>query len=253
MGRTGTVSVLFTDIVGSTELLGRLGERAYDEVRRECVLYGGTGDQTYQDTWRWNGSAWTQASTNGPGPRFHHAMTYNRRQNVVVLFGGYDGSGFAQSDLWHWNGTQWAVVSGAAPPPRAHHGISFDIERRALVLFGGESGTTYGDTWEWFDCQSAPDADGDGRPDVSDNCPLVSNPDQADADGDGMGDICDACPLRRPGDLNGDGAVTATDAVLMAGVLIHGTPDPLQSCAADVLPNSAHDGDDLAAFVPLLF
>ena len=28
------VSVLFTDIVGSTELLGRLGERAYDEVRR---------------------------------------------------------------------------------------------------------------------------------------------------------------------------------------------------------------------------
>lgn len=34
MGRTGTVSVLFTDIVGSTELLGRLGEREYDEVRR---------------------------------------------------------------------------------------------------------------------------------------------------------------------------------------------------------------------------
>ena len=28
------VSVLFTDIVGSTELLGRLGERDYDEVRR---------------------------------------------------------------------------------------------------------------------------------------------------------------------------------------------------------------------------
>ncbi len=34
MGRTGTVSVLFTDIVGSTELLGRLGERDYDDVRR---------------------------------------------------------------------------------------------------------------------------------------------------------------------------------------------------------------------------
>lgn len=34
MGRTGTVSVLFSDIVGSTEMLGRLGERNYDEVRR---------------------------------------------------------------------------------------------------------------------------------------------------------------------------------------------------------------------------
>lgn len=34
MGRTGTVTVVFTDIVGSTALLGRLGEREYDEVRR---------------------------------------------------------------------------------------------------------------------------------------------------------------------------------------------------------------------------
>lgn len=34
MGRTGTVSIVFTDIVGSTELLARLGDREYDEVRR---------------------------------------------------------------------------------------------------------------------------------------------------------------------------------------------------------------------------
>jgi PKD repeat protein len=40
---------------------------------------------------------------------------------------------------------------------------------------------------------SAPitDADGDGIPDESDNCPAVANPDQADADGDGFGNVCD--------------------------------------------------------------
>ncbi|MGZ8397910.1 MAG: PxKF domain-containing protein [Gemmatimonadales bacterium] len=35
------------------------------------------------------------------------------------------------------------------------------------------------------------DRDGDGTPDVSDNCVDVSNPDQADQDGDGTGDACE--------------------------------------------------------------
>jgi len=37
------------------------------------------------------------------------------------------------------------------------------------------------------------DGDGDGVPDVSDNCPTVSNANQADADTDGVGDACDNC------------------------------------------------------------
>ena len=35
MGRTGTMTVLFSDIVGSTDLLTRLGEREWDDVRRQ--------------------------------------------------------------------------------------------------------------------------------------------------------------------------------------------------------------------------
>jgi len=38
------------------------------------------------------------------------------------------------------------------------------------------------------------DADGDGVPSSTDNCPFVSNADQADRDGDGIGDACDICP-----------------------------------------------------------
>lgn len=40
----------------------------------------------------------------------------------------------------------------------------------------------------------APDGDGDGVPDSTDNCPTVPNPDQADGDGDGIGDACDQTP-----------------------------------------------------------
>jgi len=45
--------------------------------------------------------------------------------------------------------------------------------------------------------QAAPDADRDGVPDATDNCPAVYNPTQADGDGDGIGDACEA-PANRP-------------------------------------------------------
>jgi len=58
------------------------------------------------------------------------------------------------------------------------------------------------------------DSDGDSIPDDEDNCPLVSNPDQADADDDEAGDACDNCPNHaNPGqeDLDGDGVGNACD------------------------------------------
>ena len=50
------------------------------------------------------------------------------------------------------------------------------------------------------------DGDSDGIPDISDNCPLISNADQADTDGDDIGDACD--PLT---DSDGDGIANDTD------------------------------------------
>jgi len=59
-----------------------------------------------------------------------------------------------------------------------------------------------------------PDTDGDGASDPLDNCPMISNPDQADSDGDKAGDVCDNCPGMENSDQNdddGDGVGDACD------------------------------------------
>lgn len=45
----------------------------------------------------------------------------------------------------------------------------------------------------WYIGSTGPDADSDGIPDDTDNCPDVFNPDQIDGDNDGIGDSCDVC------------------------------------------------------------
>jgi hypothetical protein len=63
--------------------------------------------------------------------------------------------------------------------------------------------TDRGDTYQFAD-----DFDGDGIEDEFDNCPFVSNYDQADADGDVVGDSCDVCPMASDpgqGDIDADG------------------------------------------------
>jgi hypothetical protein len=39
------------------------------------------------------------------------------------------------------------------------------------------------------------DSDGDGVPDVNDNCASDKNPLQENEDGDALGDLCDRCPI----------------------------------------------------------
>ncbi len=56
------------------------------------------------------------------------------------------------------------------------------------------------------------DSDGDGVPDVADNCPFQPNASQSDQDGDGPGDACDQCPGFDDNlDMDGDGVPDACD------------------------------------------
>ncbi len=69
---------------------------------------------------------------------------------------------------------------------------------RGTLVEDGYLGKSYYDLITIGDCTfdghediAPPDADSDGVPDASDNCPGTANPGQADNDNDGAGDVCD--------------------------------------------------------------
>jgi hypothetical protein len=102
--------------------------------------------------------------------------------------------------------------------------------------------------------QYADDYDDDGSEDPYDNCPFVSNRDQADDDGDGVGTACDNCPTavnEDQSDIDGDvlGDVCDNDkdgdAIENGGDLCPNNPDPLQKDAdSDGLGDACDDDMD---------
>lgn len=74
-----------------------------------------------------------------------------------------------------------------------------------LVDLDGDGIPNVDDNCPEFASQNQADADEDGLGNKCDNCRYVSNPDQTDIDGDGIGDACDKCPNDPNNDIDGDG------------------------------------------------
>lgn len=136
---------------------GAIGSRyahrmAYDEARGEIILHGGYYFTNKNDTWRWNGSTWSLASTSGPA-RYVFGMTYDSARQQLVLHGGTTCCGEVEyGQTYVWNGTVWALcpVQG---PPRGYMNIAYDRVRDVIVLPGGMGPTPSGrayvpETWE---------------------------------------------------------------------------------------------------------
>lgn len=129
---------------------------AFDSRRGVAVLFGGLvsngGQNASNETWEWDGAAWTRRDVQGPSARMDAAMAYDSARGVVVLFGGRNEfTREVYGDTWLWNGSTWTEQGGPGPTPRAVPGaaMAFDAARGECVLFGGETsqGVPYQDTW----------------------------------------------------------------------------------------------------------
>lgn len=141
------------------------GAMAFDSARGESVLFGGTPDANslMADTWIWDGGGWQLIDTGSvhPTARDNSAMTYDTRDDLAILFGGFDDppdrcDSSRTNDTWAWDGTSrsWSLLHDGSgidvPGVRNGHGLAYDAARGVVVLFGGHTcGTDYTQTWEW--------------------------------------------------------------------------------------------------------
>ncbi len=119
----------------------------FDPFSNSVILFGGQGQSgVLGDTWRWNGSVWTQVTglTASPSPRGGAQMASDGRN--LILFGGYTLSGSTKvpnGETWLWNGTDWENVTPSDPeasPPGAYNG-QMSFNGQTAVLYGGIKGT----------------------------------------------------------------------------------------------------------------
>ncbi|MEM4160656.1 MAG: kelch repeat-containing protein, partial [Thermoplasmata archaeon] len=128
---------------------------AYAPNVNTLLLYGGydIARGSLTDTWTYSPqtNTWTMLETSvNPGIRRYFSPVYESTQNVILIFGGYDGSS-ARKDIWQFNfatGT-WSQQSTTYTPDARYGHISvFDTNRTRVWVFGGYTGSSYlSDTW----------------------------------------------------------------------------------------------------------
>lgn len=148
----------WTQVVPSVSPPGRgAAACAYDPVRQRAVVFGGLTSSgatgvLLQDTWEWDGTAWTQkAPVSRPSPRFYAALGFDPVSQRLLLFGGNVGtSATVESDeTWAWNGVNWQQLAPATvPAARLGATLVTDRDRNRLMLLGGTASGSF-ELWEW--------------------------------------------------------------------------------------------------------
>jgi hypothetical protein len=123
---------------------GFTSDVAYDALRRVAVLYGGYGalgnnNTGYlQDTWEWDGIAWTQRfPPHNPDRRIGQKLVFDTNRKVVLLVGG-SGVVPPNNEVWAYDGYDWTLLtpsSPAGPPDNSIYEYAvFDSVRGKLIL-----------------------------------------------------------------------------------------------------------------------
>ncbi len=131
--------------------LGRVySQMVYDAARGHSVLLGGSRHPLSNDdefTFAWDGRQWSLLSIPGPGAYSSHAMIYDTRRDLTLLYGG--------TKTWAWDGAAWWLLADTGPSQRFRHAMAYDRARDRVVLFGGDALDDdgefrfNGETWEW--------------------------------------------------------------------------------------------------------
>ena len=124
----------------------------YDSESDRVILFGGYGNSGYlSDTWAYdfNTNQWVRMlPVSSPSSRRDHAMVYDSRRDIVILFGGYNGGSLRDTWTYDYNTNTWKNKYPATQPSsRYMHAMAYDSESDRVILFGGYG--SLDDTWAY--------------------------------------------------------------------------------------------------------
>ncbi len=130
---------------------------AYDAAQHSIVLFGGLPlpSRMTNDTWVWNGRAWSQLHPASSPPALQGSMVYDAAsQQVILLLSQVQSGGIVANEQWAWDGTTWHQLHPSTLPEVIGASMVYDAARQQIVLFGGgvPNGhlvTYMNATWTW--------------------------------------------------------------------------------------------------------
>ncbi len=119
---------------------------AFDPASGKMLLFGGKdGGGNLNDTWTFDGTAWTQLTPAGalPGVRQYHHLVTRLDYGDVILCGGYNTTVSTNYlDTWRWDGatTSWVqIVTAHNPNCVFANDTAYDMLRKRIVMAGGNN------------------------------------------------------------------------------------------------------------------
>ena len=116
----------------------------YDATLKKTVFFGGWANQAYlNETWTWDGNAWTRVKKNPPPTRALTSMWYDPTLKKTVIYGGVGRVTSLDrvvrfSDMWTFDGTGWTELKNVATPGRRYAALTgVDPRNGHVILFGG--------------------------------------------------------------------------------------------------------------------
>ena len=119
--------------VSPTPRSGDANLMTYVPANNGLILFGGTtgGSNTFDDTWLWNGTTWTQLSPpNSPPASFSPSLVYDAASSTAVLF-RFEG------ETWTWDGQNWQQAAALSPPSRFGSVYAYDAAVGKVLMYSG--------------------------------------------------------------------------------------------------------------------
>jgi len=189
-------------------------------------------------------------------PKFFDEAVSGKAMNVEMFLVRSGGTPqvFAKYVLTNARVSEYGVSGDAGDTPSEFLGFTYErLETTFTKFVDGEPSETFSFCWDIVRNESCgsgggqTDSDGDGIPDLNDNCRDDSNANQADTDGDGAGDVCDVCPNDANNDSDRDGVCGDVDNCSIANADqadadSDGRGDVCDNCSQ--VPNTDQSNDD---------